>query len=92
MKGAKITENLGFESPLRKVNFFLTIDIWFVKEDIQKWLKTKIYSFYGEFENEQKKDKKKFDLPEWGFEPQIFSDFPAHDLNFHGRWGWQDQI
>ena len=20
---------------------------------------------------------------EWGFEPQIFSDFPAYDLNFH---------
>ena len=26
-----------------------------------------------------------FDLPEWGFEPQIVSDFPAHDLNFHGK-------
>ena len=23
-----------------------------------------------------------FDLPERGFEPQIFSNFPAHDLNF----------
>ena len=41
--------------------------------------------FYGEFENEQKKDKKKFDLPELGFEPQIFSNFPAHDFNFHQR-------
>ena len=41
--------------------------------------------FYGEFENEQKKDKIFFDLPERGFEPQIFSNFPAHDLNFHGR-------
>ena len=28
-----------------------------------------------------------FDFPEWGFEPQIFSNFPAHDLNFHGREG-----
>ena len=28
-----------------------------------------------------------FDLPEWGFEPQIFSNFPTHDLNFHGREG-----
>ena len=26
-----------------------------------------------------------FDLPERGFEPQIFSNFPAHDLNFQGR-------
>ena len=24
-----------------------------------------------------------FDLPERGFKPQIFSNFPAHDLNFH---------
>ena len=34
-------------------------------------------AFYGEFENEKKKG------PERGFEPQIFSNFPAHDLNFH---------
>ena len=26
-----------------------------------------------------------FDLPEWGIEPQIFSNLPAHDLNFHGK-------
>ena len=39
--------------------------------------------FYGESENEQ--DKNFFDLPERGFEPQIFSNFPTHDLNFHGR-------
>ena len=32
----------------------------------------------------RKKDKHFFDLPEQGFEPQIFSNFPAHDLNFHG--------
>ena len=31
-------------------------DIWFVKLDFQKWLKNKV--FYGEFENEQKNDKK----------------------------------
>ena len=30
-----------------------------------------------------KKQDKKIDLPEWGFEPQSFSNFPAHDLNFH---------
>ena len=41
--------------------------------------------FYGEFENEKKKDKNFFDLPEQGFKPQIFSNFPIHDLNFHGR-------
>ena len=41
--------------------------------------------FYGEFENERKKGQKKFDLAEQGFEPQNFSNFPAHDLNFHVR-------
>jgi hypothetical protein len=40
---------------------------------------------YGEFENEKKKGQQNFDLPELGFEPQIFSRFPAHDLNFHGK-------
>ena len=43
--------------------------------------------FYREFENEQKKGQKNFDLPDRGFELQIFSNFPAHDLNFHGRCG-----
>ena len=38
--------------------------------------------FYGEFENEKKKGQTFFDLPERGFEPQIFSNFPTHDLNF----------
>ena len=28
-----------------------------------------------------------FYLPKRGFEPQIFSNFPAHDLNFHEREG-----
>ena len=41
--------------------------------------------FYGEFENEKKKGQQIFDLPERGFEPQIFSNFPAHDLNFNGK-------
>ena len=41
--------------------------------------------FFGEFENEKKKRTNIFDLPEQGFEPQIFSNFSAHDLNFHGK-------
>ena len=36
---------------------------------------------YGEFKNEKEKDKKMFDFPERGFEPQIFSNFSALDLN-----------
>ena len=36
----------------------------------------------------RKRDKKRFfDLPERGFKPQIFSNFPTLDLNFHGRCG-----
>ena len=38
-----------------------------------------------EFENGKKKEQKNFDLLEWGFEPQIFSNFPTHGLNFHSR-------
>ena len=53
-----------------------------LKQEIKKWLNTYVV-FYGEFENE--KMTKKFNLPERGFEPQIFSNFPAHDLNFHGK-------
>ena len=34
---------------------------------------------YGEFENLKKREQNFFDLPERGFEPQIFSNFPAHD-------------
>ena len=67
------------------MKIFVFIDILFVKEDIQKWLKTKICSFYEEFENEKKKGQIFFDLPERGFEPWVSSHFPAHDLNFHGK-------
>ena len=42
-------------------------------------------SFMENLKMKEKKDKKIFDLPERGFEPQIFSNFPAHDLNFHGK-------
>ena len=40
--------------------------------------------FYGEYENEKKPGQKKFDLPRLGFEPQIFEQVPAHNLNFQG--------
>ena len=40
------------------LKIFVFIDIWFVKQNIEKWLKKQRYAvFYGEFENEQKKDK-----------------------------------
>ena len=31
----------------------------------------------------KKKGQNNFDLPEQGFEPQIFRNFPADDLNCH---------
>ena len=31
----------------------------------------------------RKKGENFFGLPEQGFEPQIFRNFPAHDLKFH---------
>ena len=40
--------------------------------------------FYGEFKNEKKKGQN-FLTFQRGFEPQIFSNFPGHDLNFHGK-------
>ena len=49
-------------------------------------VKNKDMQFFMEnLKMKRKKDKKNFDLPERGFEPQIFSNFPAHDLNFHGK-------
>ena len=53
---------------------------------IKKWLNQRYPVLCEEFENEKKKKGQKFfDLPEREFEPQIFHNFPAHDLNFHGR-------
>jgi hypothetical protein len=44
-----------------------------------------IHFFVKNSKMKRKKEKNNFDLPEQGFEPQIFSNFPAHDLNFHGK-------
>ena len=40
--------------------------------------------FYGEYENEKKTGQKKFDLPRRGFEPRIFEQVPAQNLNCEG--------
>jgi hypothetical protein len=37
--------------------------------------------FYGEYENEKKTGRKKFDLLRRGFEPRIFEQVPAQNLN-----------
>jgi len=41
--------------------------------------------FMEDLKMKRKKNKNIFDLPERGFEPHIFNNFPAHDLNFHGK-------
>ena len=68
-----------------KVSIF--IDIYFVKQDTySKMIKNKdVQVFMENLRIEKKKAQTFFDLPEQGFEPQIFSNFPAHDLNFHGK-------
>ena len=42
--------------------------------------------FMDNLEIKREKDKK-IDLLEQGFKHQIVSNFPAHDLGFHGKWG-----
>ena len=41
--------------------------------------------FMEDLKMNRRRTKYFFDLPDRGFEPQIFSNFPTHDLNFHGR-------
>ena len=48
-------------------------------------LKNKDLQFLMENLEINRKRTKKIDLPKRGFKPQIFSNFSAHDLNFHGR-------
>ena len=51
------------------LKIFVFIDILFVKQDIQKWLKDKDMQFFMEnLKMKRKKRQKFFDLPEWGFE------------------------
>jgi hypothetical protein len=56
-------------------------------------IKDKDMQFFMEnLKMKRKKGQKFFHLPEQGFEPQIFSNFPNHDLNFHEKRGARDQI
>ena len=50
--------------------------------------KNKDMQFFMENLKMKRKKDKIFDIPEWWLEPQIFSNFPAHDLNFQGKWAW----
>jgi hypothetical protein len=55
-----------------------------VKEDKKEYFMCQYSVFNGEYENEKKTGQQIFDLPQWGFEPQIFEQVPAHNLNFEG--------
>ena len=51
-----------------------------------KFVKIKdIHFCMNNLKMKRKNKQKIFDLPEQGFEPQIFSNVPAKDLNFHGK-------
>ena len=41
--------------------------------------------FYGEYKKEKKTGTKKFDLLQQGFEPRIFEQVHAQNLNFEGN-------
>ena len=66
---------------------FVFIDMYLIfKTRCSKMVKNKDMQFFMEnLKMNRKRTKKFFDLPEQGFEPQIFSNFPAHNLNFHLR-------
>ena len=58
-------------------------------------VKNKDMQFFMEnLKIKRKKDKKflTFRTGDSWFEPQIFSNFPAYDLNFYVKWGVRDQI
>ena len=83
-----IFEFLVLKIRYQQKQIFSTCFIWFqsIKEDIKKRLKSKIPSFVWRIWKWKEKRTKQFDLPERGFELQIFSNFPTLDLNFHGKW------
>ena len=66
---------------------------WFInnKTVIKKWLKSKIPSFVWRIWKWKEKRTTNFWPSGAGIQTPDFSNFPAHDLNFDGRWGWQDQ-
>ena len=57
-----------------KTSFF--IDIWFVKQDIKKWLKTKICSFLWLIWKWKEKRTKKLTFPNGDLNPRFLNKFP----------------
>ena len=52
------------------------IDIWFVKQDIKKWLKTKICSFLWLIWKWKEKGTKKLTFPDGDLNPGFLNKFP----------------
>ena len=71
--------------------FYLDL-ICFVIQDIQKWLKRQICSFLWWIWKWKEKRTKKIWPSGAGIWTLDFENFPAHDLNFHGKWGSWDDI
>ena len=66
--------------------YFFDLGLLTFHENSNHGLKTKDMQFFMEnLKMKRKKDKKKYELPERGFEPQIFSNFSANDMNCHGK-------
>jgi hypothetical protein len=54
-----------------------------VKEDKKAYFMCQFSVFYGEYENEKKKGQNNLTF-QGGFEPRIFEQVPAYNLNFEG--------
>ena len=80
--GGKITENLGLIRNQIKHDENLGFYLYLIcKTRYSKMVKNKDMQFFMEnLKMKRKKGQKNFDLPAQGFERQIFSNFPAHDL------------
>ena len=64
-------------------NTSILIDIQLVKEDKKKKSILCVHiQFFMENTKIKRKQDKKFDLPQQGFEPRIFEQDPAQSLNF----------
>ena len=83
---------LLFRNQIKHVENVCLYQYLICKTRYSKMAKNKDMQFFMENLKMNRKRTKKIDLPERKFEPQIFSNFPTHNLNFHGRWRWRDQI
>ena len=68
----------------------LLIHIRFVNKTLKNGYKQRYAVFYGEFENEQKKDKKNLTFQDGDWNPRFSIIFPTMIWIFNGSWGGRD--